>query len=121
MHKNTNLSGTPIIKQILQFILPSDIYRSAEKHSSEKYYKKIKTYDHLITMIYATLSGVSSLRELSSIFLAREGRINHLIMEYFPKRSTFSDANKNRSSAVLVEIYVILYSDMFLFYRTAVL
>ena len=75
MNKSTNFSGIPIIKQILQFILPSDISRTAEQYNSDKYYKKLRTYDHLVTMIYATLSGVSSLRELSSIFLACEGRI----------------------------------------------
>ena len=118
MNKSTNFSGTPIIKQILQFILPSDISRTAETHNSDKYYKKFKTYDHLITMIYATLSGVSSLRELSSVFLACEGRISHLNMEHFPKRSTISDANKNRSSAVFAEIYIIA---ILVFYRTAAL
>lgn len=30
-------------------------------------------------------------------------------MGYFPKRSTISDANKNRSSAVFAEIYAVLY------------
>ena len=78
MNKSKNFSGTPIIKQVLQFILQSDISRTAEKHNSDKYYKKFKTFDHLVTMIYATLSGVSSLRELSTVMLACEGRISHL-------------------------------------------
>lgn len=107
MNKSTNFSGTPLIKNIL----PSNISRTAEKYNSHNYYRKFKTDDHLVTMIYATLSGVSSLRELSSIFLACEGRISHLNMEHFPKRSTTSDANKNRSSAVFAEIYTVLYQQ----------
>jgi hypothetical protein len=78
MNKSTNFSGIPVIKQILKYILPTDISRTAEKYNSDRYYKKFKTYDHLVTMIYATLSGVSSLRELSTVLLACEGRISHL-------------------------------------------
>ena len=109
MNKSTHFSGTPIIKQILQFILPTDISRTAEKYNSDRYYKKFKTYDHLVTMIYATLSGVSSLRELSTVMLACEGRISHLNLKHFPKRSTLSDANKKRTSEVFGAIYAKLY------------
>lgn len=109
MNKSTNFSGTPVIKQILNLILPSEISRTAEKHNSDKYYKKFKTYDHLVTMIYATLSGISSLRELSNVMLACEGRISHLNINDFPKRSTLSDANAKRTSEVFGSIYGTLY------------
>ncbi|MFO8147375.1 MAG: hypothetical protein ACQEQB_02020 [Bacteroidota bacterium] len=38
------------------------------------------------------ISGCSSLREVSSIMLACEGKINHLGLKDFSKRSTLSDA-----------------------------
>lgn len=109
MNKSTNFSGTPIIKQILNYIKPSDISRTAKKYSSDRYYKKFKTFDHLVTMIYATLSGVSSLRELSTVMLACEGRISHLNIKNFPKRSTLSDANSKRTSEVFGAIYGTLH------------
>ncbi len=109
MNKSTHFSGTPIIKQILKFISPSDITRTAKTYNSDKYYKKFKTYDHLVTMLYATMSGVSSLRELSTVLLACEGRISHLNLKHFPKRSTLSDANKKRTSEVFGAIYTKLY------------
>jgi hypothetical protein len=56
-------------------------------------------------MLYAALSGVSSLRELSTVMLACEGKLSHLGLESFPKRSTLSDANANRSSQVFGSIY----------------
>jgi hypothetical protein len=110
MNKSTHFSGTPIIKQVLNFIPQSDISRTAEKYNSDRYYKKFKTYNHLVTMLFATMSGVSSLRELSTVFLAFEGRINHLNLKSFPKRSTLSDANKKRTSKVFGAIYSKLYS-----------
>ena len=109
MNKSTNFSGTPIIKQILNYIEPSGISRTAKKYSSDRYYKKFKTFDHLVTMIYATLSGVSSLRELSTVMLACEGRISHLNIKNFPKRSTLSDANSKRTSEVFGAIYGTLH------------
>jgi len=109
MNKSTHFSGTSIIKQILKFIPQVDITRTAEDYNSDRYYKKFKTYEHLVTMLFATMSGVSSLRELTTVFLAFEGRINHLNLKDFPKRSTLSDANKKRTS----EVFGAIYSKLF--------
>ena len=111
MNKSINFSGQPIISQVLKFIPASIIARTAKKHMSDRYYKRFKTYDHLVTMIFATLSGSSSLREVSSIMLACEGKINHLGLSNYPKRSTLSDANKKRSSSVFAAIYQSIYNQ----------
>lgn len=105
MNKSTNFSGQPIFKQILRFIDDGIVYRTAQKHNADRYYKKFKTYDHLVSMLFATISGVNSLRELSGVMLACEGKINHLNLKQFPRRSTISDANRKRSSAVFGDIY----------------
>ncbi len=105
MNKSTHFSGHPIIKQLLQFIDPGLINRTAQAWQADRYYKRFKTYDHLVTMLFVALSGVSSLRELSSVMLACEGKINHLNMRHFPRRSTISDANAKRESGVFAEIY----------------
>lgn len=110
MSKSKNFSGQPIISQVLNFVPSSIISRTAKEHNSDRYYKRFKTYDHLVTMMFATISGCSSLREISSIMLACEGKINHLGLTKFPKRSTLSDANKNRSSEVFASIYQSIYN-----------
>lgn len=109
MNKSRNFSGQPIIKQVLKFILPKEVYRTARRHNSDRYTKKFTTYEHLVTMIFTVISGCSSLREVSSIMLACEGKINHLGLKDFPKRSTLSDANKRRTSTVFADIYHSLY------------
>ncbi len=109
MSKSTHFSGHPIIKQLLKLLPYQIITRTVSDHNSDRYYKTFKTYDHLVTMLYATLSGVSSLRELSTVLLACEGRIGHLNLNCFPKRSTLSDANKNRNSAIFATIYFGLF------------
>ena len=109
MNKSKNFSGQPIIKQVLNFLDAKDIYRTAKKHNSDRYTKKFTTHDHLVTMIFAVISGCNSLREVTSIMLACEGKINHLGLRDFPKRSTLSDANKRRSAEVFADIYAGLY------------
>ncbi|NBC67292.1 MAG: DUF4372 domain-containing protein, partial [Bacteroidetes bacterium] len=61
MNKSTHFSGQPIIKQLLQFIDRGLINRTAHRWGADRYYKRFKTYDHLVTMLFAALSGVSSL------------------------------------------------------------
>jgi hypothetical protein len=105
MNKSTHFSGHPIIKQLLNLIPRHIISRTADSFDSDRYYKTCKTHEHLISMLYATLSGISSLRELSTVMLACEGKLGHLNLENFPKRSTLSDANANRTSEVFASIY----------------
>lgn len=120
MNKSKNFRGHPIISQVLKFVWSKIIYRTAHKHQSDRYYKRFKTYDHLVTMIFATLSGSSSLREVSSIMLACEGKINHWGLTDFPKGSALSDANKKGSSMCL-QIFITLFMyNTRNFYRTAI-
>lgn len=109
MNKSKNFSVQPIIKQVLNFIDIKDVYRTAKRHNSDRYTKKFTTYEHLVTMMFTVISGCSSLREVSSIMLACEGKINHLGLKNFPKRSTLSDANRRRSAEVFADIYAGLY------------
>lgn len=104
-------NGIPILGQIINYLDRQKINRTACKNNSDRYYKKFKTYDHLVTMMYIVFSGCTSLREITSIMHACEGRLNHLGLKHFPKRSTVSDANKRRPSKVFGEIYFDLLNE----------
>jgi DDE family transposase/uncharacterized protein DUF4372 len=108
MIQRNNFSGKPIISQVLNFIPRDLVYRTAAEHHTDRYIKTFKSYDHLITMLYAVLSDCSSLRELSTAMLACEGKLNHLGIDYFPKRSTLSDANRRRTHHFFEDIYYAL-------------
>jgi hypothetical protein len=115
MVQSNNFSGKPVISQILNLIPRDLVYRTAARHQSDRYIKTFKTYDHLMTLLYAVMSDCSSLRELSTAMLACEGKLNHLGIDYFPKRSTLSDANTRRSHQVFEDIYYALlkmYGDI---------
>lgn len=108
MNKSTHFSGHPIIKQLLNLIPSHIVNRTVKTFDSDRYYKTCKTQEHLVSMLYASISGVSSLRELSTVMLACEGKLSHLGLTSFPKRSTLSDANANRTSEVFAAIYYAL-------------
>jgi len=111
MNKSSHFVGQPIFSQVLSLIDRSIVSRIVQDLDSDRYYKKFKTWDHLVAMLYAILSNCKTIRELSTGLLACEGKLVHLGLEQAPRRSTISDGNKNRDSLVFGEIYKALYEN----------
>jgi len=109
MPKNTNFTGQPIIGQLLNYMSRTRIQAISAKHDADRYVKKLTTYKHVIVMLYTVLEGCSSLREVIVGLLADAHKLGHLGLDYLPKRSTYSDANKRRPSQVFGDIYMDVY------------
>jgi len=109
MYKDEYFTGQPVFTQLLSFINKREINKIAKSFQSDKYYKKFKTYEHLITMLYAVFQKCSSLREVTTGMQASMRRLNHLGMTYCPRRSTLSEANGKRNHKVFEKIYMHLY------------
>lgn len=105
MSKNANYIGQPIFSQLLNFIPKQKIARISEEHKSDHYIKRFKTYDHLVTMLYCSFHNCRSIREVTTGMMACHGKLQHLGLSNYPKRSTLSDANKRRDSTVFEDIY----------------
>ena len=109
MGKNTNFSGQPLFNQLLFFVSRSRIAKIAHKHEAEHYVKKFNTYHHTIVMLFAVLEGYHSLREVVLGLLSNAHKLAHLGLSYLVTRSTLSDANARRGSAVFEAIYMDVY------------
>lgn len=109
MSKSNFFTGQPIFAQILSFIPKVDVDRIARENQSDRYCRHFTTHGHLVSMLYAVFNNCNSLRELTTGLLGWENRIKHLSMDYFPRRSTISDANNRRSEQVFAKIYELLY------------
>jgi hypothetical protein len=109
MGKNTHFFGQPIFSQLLSFVDKSILSKVKAKHQSDRYYKKFDTWQHLVTMLYCSFSGATSLRELSTGLLAWQNKLVHIGMPSSPKRSTISDGNSKRPSGVFKDIYMGLF------------
>ncbi len=105
MGKSTFFTGQPVFNQILNFIPRASINKIVAEHEADKYYKTFKTYDHLVTMLYGVFNHCTTLREVTTGLLAWEHRIQHLGINMPPRRSTISDANKNRDEKVFEDTY----------------
>jgi hypothetical protein len=105
MIKSNFFTGQPIFSQVLSFIPRPMITRVSRDNRSDRYCKSLKTYDHLVTMLYAVFNRCTSLREVTTGLLGWEQRIHHLGMKAHPRRSTLSDANSRRSEQVFEKIY----------------
>jgi Domain of unknown function (DUF4372)/Transposase DDE domain len=109
MNKSTFFTGQPIFAQLLRLIPRDMIRRITVEHNADRYCKRFNTYEHLVTMLYATFNNCNSLREVTTGMLAAEQRLNHLGVRYHPRRSTISDANNRRQAEVFGDIYYKLY------------
>jgi hypothetical protein len=105
MDKSTKFVGQPILSQILSCISATKISSAANKHNSNRYYKKLPLRVHLITLLYGVFSYCNGLREVCEGMLACEGKLTHLGLDKAPARSTLSDANTKRSYLVFETIY----------------
>lgn len=84
--------------------LPRDYFcRTVEGLESDKYSKGFSTWDHLIAMVFAQISGCRSLRELEVGFNSHETSHYHLGTGQI-KRSTLADANSKRSPEVFASV-----------------
>jgi len=110
MSKGTFFTGQPIFNQVLSFIPRSAVQSITRELHADRYYKSFKTYEHLVTMLYAVFNHCNSLREVTTGLLAWEHRIQHLGIDSHPRRSTLADANKNRNEEVFGKIYAHLLS-----------
>jgi len=78
-----------------------------ERHDGDDYDKSFGSWDHLVTLIFAQLSGLDSLRGLTAIWNANSHHHYHLDVGRLA-RSTLSDANARRPIAVFAETFEML-------------
>jgi hypothetical protein len=105
MNKSSLFVGQHIFSQIISLSAKDSLAPVFKTTEANKWYKSIKAWEHYVTMMFASLSGCTSLNEIVMGLGAFEGKLNHLNLEKVPARSTLADANKNRKSEVFSKIY----------------
>jgi putative transposase len=81
--------------------------RAVERHDGDAYAKSFKSWDHLLTLIFAQLCNVDSLRGLETIWNAHSHHHYHLGTGRVA-RSSLSDANARRPAAIFAETFEML-------------
>lgn len=109
MLKSTKFSGQPVFAQITGMINRSTFSTLVKQQDADRYCKRCKSWEHLISMLYCIMNNCTSLREVTQGIAAYGDKLNHLGLSYTPPRSTLSDANLNRSEAFFGLLYQKLY------------
>lgn len=105
MGKSNYFSSKSVFGQLISLIDDSILKKEIKKCDSDRYTKKFTTKDHLISMLFCSFSKCTSLREISGAMLGLSGKTSSFQLNHIPKRSTLSDANKNRDVLVFENIY----------------
>jgi len=85
-------------------VLPKTLFnRCVQHHQSDKHNKGFNTWDQLLSLMFAQLSGCRSLRELEISYNSLWEHHYHLGCDPI-KRSTLSDANRKRDAGVFEAI-----------------
>lgn len=105
MSKSKHFSTKSVFGQLISLIEDKIVKNAVKKTNSDRYVKKFKTKDHLISMLFCSFAKCNSLREVSGAMLGLSGKTENFQLNHIPKRSTLSDANKNRNVEVFAEIY----------------
>jgi len=93
-----------IFGQILKPIDRRRFARLVDRHDGDAYDKSFKSWDHLVFLLFAQLSGVEGLRGLESVWNANAHRHYHLGVGKVA-RTTVSDANLRRPVAIFSETF----------------
>lgn len=109
MGKDSTNSGIPVFGELLNLLNKQEINKIAEELKSDKYTKRLDSYQHLVIMLYAVFGQFNSLREVELGFLSSATRMNHFGLDYMVRRSTLSDANSRRTPEFFEKVYYQLY------------
>jgi hypothetical protein len=109
MPKSTFFTGQPILNQLLSLIPRTLVSQLALRHKANRYCKKFKAFDHLVSMLFCGFHQCTSLRELITGLQANSHRLNHLGLLHTPRRSTLADANKRRPALFFEDLFHALY------------
>jgi len=112
VNKTTFFFGQSVFGQLISLIDPSIISKAAKMCDADRYVKKFKTKDHLISMLFCSFAKCSSLREVSGAMLGLAGKTKHFQLDHIPKKSTLGDANQRRDA----EVFGFIYNKLFLKY-----
>ena len=105
MSKSSYSSSKSVFGQLISLIDNKKIKDAVKIHDSDRYVKRFKSKDHLISMLFCSFAKCNSLREVSGAMLGLSGKTESFQLSHIPKRSTLSDANKNRKVEFFEEIY----------------
>lgn len=105
MSKSIHFFSQTVFGQLISLIDRTVIESSVIESQSDRFCKGFTTKDHLISMLFSSLSQCNSLREVVAGCLGLLGKKEQIGLKHLPRKSTLSDANAQRTPKVFELIY----------------
>jgi putative transposase len=96
-----------IFASLLKPIDRRQFQKVVDQHDGDSYDKTFKSWDHLVALVYAQLARIDGLRALEAGFNANTQHHYHLGTGELA-RSTLSDANARRPTAIFAQVFASL-------------
>ena len=93
-----------VFHDILKLVPWAVFDRLTAEHGADGLVRSFTTRHQLIALLFGQLSGASSLRGIEAVMMSHGPRLYHVGAQA-PKRSTFADANRQRSSLVFSGLF----------------
>ena len=93
-----------VFHAVLKQVPMNEFDRLVALHGADDGERGFDTKSHFVALLYAQLSGASSLREIEAGMKSHEGRLYHL-GAVPARRSTLADANRLRPAAVFADLF----------------
>lgn len=105
MYRNTRF------RELMKGLPRGNFEKVVDRLEADKYNKGFRSWDQMLAMIYAQISGCQSLRELEAGFNSQAVHHYHLGSREI-KRSTLSDANNKRATELFSTVCNQLFGQM---------
>lgn len=94
-----------IMNQLLTHIPRHQFDTLVKQSGGDRYVKSFSTWNQLAILLYAQASGKNSLRDIENATMAQHSKFYHLGIQGSVRRSTLSDANKNRDALIFQNLF----------------
>jgi hypothetical protein len=78
MNQSNNFFGQHLFSQLSRLCSRSILNPVFQGSKANRYYKKLKYYEHLMAMLYGVLVGCTTLREMEAGLAVAEGKLLRL-------------------------------------------
>ena len=93
-----------VFGELLKYVAWDAFERLVDEHRSDRRVRRLPTRSQFVALLYAQLSGASSLREITTSLSSHRARLYHLGARPV-QRSSLADANATRPSAVFTALF----------------
>jgi len=94
-----------VFRDVVKLVPWGEFEKLVKKFGADDLVRSFTTKRQFLALLFGQLSGAHSLRDIHGAMASHQGRLYHAGAAV-PPRSTFADANKNRSSEVFSGLFV---------------